>query len=240
MVAALGSVAWKIVGHKPALSGREAPVERYATRAGEIATVRLDDGSSVTLGAASSLRIAKQSGRGGTSRADFYLEGQALFKVVHDTSRLFVVHTANGTVEDIGTQFVVRSYAADTAVQVAVAEGKVAVSSNTQRAHLLSAGEVSEVSKTGDITTRRNVPLDQYLSWTKAQFVFRNTPLKDVVTELGRWYDVEIHIPSAEIAARRLTLTTAPNQPFPQVLNAMTTLLHLHTEQAGRVITLYP
>ena len=66
----------------------------HQTRAGQIDTVRLADGSTVVLGPES--RLALGEGFGRQSR-ELRLEGQAFFEVVHDDARPFLVRTTTAT-----------------------------------------------------------------------------------------------------------------------------------------------
>src|SRR5689334_10601164 len=83
-----------------------APQYRIATTTrGQRATLRLDDGTQVILGPASTVRYDV------TSRARrVELTGLAQFRVVHDASRPFVVRAGRAEVTDVGTEFTVRAF----------------------------------------------------------------------------------------------------------------------------------
>jgi ferric-dicitrate binding protein FerR (iron transport regulator) len=84
-------------------------------------TLTLEDGSTVELDSGSRIRIAY----GGHERQVELLDGQALFRVAHDLTRPFIVHTRATNIQAIGTQFDV--YKKDTGTIVTVVEGRVAV-----------------------------------------------------------------------------------------------------------------
>src|SRR3989441_13231892 len=91
-----------------AQSVAQAPAMReYATPRGRRAVLRLLDGTEITLNADSKLRAA---GTFAARQRDVYLEGEAYFSVVHDAARPFIVHTAGGAIQDIGTRFGVHAY----------------------------------------------------------------------------------------------------------------------------------
>ncbi len=79
-------------------------VRSYVTETGELRTITLEDGSTVFLDAQSRLKVRFTS-----SGRDIDLDGQALFKVTHDTVRRFRVHTGDAMVEAVGTEFNVRA-----------------------------------------------------------------------------------------------------------------------------------
>ncbi|MDP3069771.1 MAG: FecR domain-containing protein [Opitutaceae bacterium] len=94
----------------------------YATSAGGYERVVLADGSLVELNANSEVRVELLP----NERRVALVRGEAHFTVAHDTARLFIVSAGGVAVRAVGTAFNVRL--ATFAVEVLVAEGKVAVS----------------------------------------------------------------------------------------------------------------
>src|SRR5207253_457823 len=83
------------------------PAREYVTAPGQRLAVSFSDGSRVLLGVASRLRVPRDYGV--RTRA-VELEGEAYFVVRHDPAHPFLVRTAHGTTEDLGTEFDVRAY----------------------------------------------------------------------------------------------------------------------------------
>lgn len=169
----------------------------YVTAPGQRAEVLLRDGTRVRLAPASQLRVATDYG---TGRRDVYLDGEAYFDVTHDARRPFTVFTANASAQDLGTQFSVRSYPGDGAVEVVVREGSVALSGVGP----LEAGDVGRLTAKGRTDVRRGVDADSALGWLDGRLVFHDAPLADVLRDVGRWYDVDV---SAEPALATLPFT---------------------------------
>lgn len=169
----------------------------YVTAPGQRAEVLLRDGTRVRLAPASQLRVATDYGIG---RRDVYLDGEAYFDVTHDERRPFTVFTANASAQDLGTQFSVRSYPGEGAVEVVVREGSVALSGVGP----LEAGDVGRLTAKGRTDVRRGVDADSALGWLDGRLVFHDAPLADVLRDVGRWYDVEV---SAEPALAALPFT---------------------------------
>jgi transmembrane sensor len=174
-----------------------------------------------------------------------HLSGHALFTVTHDSARLFAVHTAHGTATDLGTQFVVRSYPGDSAVVVAVVEGEVSLrpGADTLSARpaadslLLRPGDRGRATAAGTLAVERGVDVDRYLAWSEGRLEFRNAPMRDVIAELGRWYDLEIRLANGAIAGRRLT-ASFNDESIDEVLGLIRASLDVRTARAGRVVTI--
>lgn len=162
----------------------------------------LPDGSQVVLGPGTELTVA---GGFGQSERRVSLRGQALFTVVHDERKPFIV-TANDTdIRDIGTAFAVHSDGGG--VRVAVTEGVVEVRhvTTTGASTRLNAGDIGTVSMRGAISAERGVSTADDLAWTRGHLVFRDAPLGEVGEDLRRWYGVHLDIRDAALKRRPLS-----------------------------------
>ena len=212
----------------------EAPAIRavYATARGERATVELRDGTRVTLAPETELRVAAE-GR------QVYLSGEAVFTVAHDPANPFRVIAANGTIaQDLGTQFDMRSYAADKTVRVVVAEGSVSLRGSAQPV-ILERGSLGVVDSSGAAQITRGVAADNYLAWAQGHLTFTNARMADVVPELARWFDIEVHLGSSNLADDRLTVSLN-DVPADVALDAIARALDARVVRTGQSVTLYP
>ncbi|MGA9838618.1 MAG: FecR domain-containing protein [Gemmatimonadaceae bacterium] len=208
------------------------------TTRGQQAEIRLDDGTRVVLGVDSRLRFAADFG---TRARDVYLDGTAYFRVAHDSTKPFAVHTANAITQDVGTRFVVRSYPGDGRTAVVVTEGAV---------ELRAPGAVSEKEavlirdQLGVLVDGRSVavvsPVDpaRYTAWMKGELVFRDTPLRDVVRELRRWYAVDVELGDSTLARMPFSASFAV-ETSRQAISTVTTVLPLRAVRRGNVVLLY-
>ena len=248
-VAALALVAGGLTLWKVGSRGRTKPPELAATTEvttprGQRVSLRLPDGTQVMLGPSSVIRYAPAYGHGGRT---VELEGQAYFVVTHDPTRPFAVHTAHGLVTDIGTRFAVHAYATDSIVDVVVAEGEVSLSArqDTLRQRpapdsvLLAPGDLGRVTSAGTLSIARDVSVERYLAWTEGRLVFRDTPMRDVVVELGRWYDIDVRLADPALAAKRLS-ASFKNEPASEVLRLIAASLDVRRGSPGDVVTIQP
>lgn len=246
-IAVSGALLWQ------PLSGvvsryRTPPAREWATGKGERATFRLADGTRVTLAADSKLRYAAPFD---ASARDVYLEGEGYFEVVHDSARPFTVHAGSAVARDIGTAFVVRAYAGDTAVQVVVAEGEVALSakgaegggagdqSGRASGTRLTRGQLGQLKKGERVVSVESVDVGAYLGWTEGRLVFDETPLPEVARQLGRWYGAEVRLADSALASRRLT-ASLKDKSLAEVLELMAQSLDVRYERQGAAVVLYP
>jgi transmembrane sensor len=185
----------------------------------------------VVLGVGSALRTADHW----WGSRDVYLEGEAYFEVRHDAARPFVVHTARGATEDLGTSFDVRAYPTDGALRVVVRDGRVAVGGT----HTLGAGDLAVIDSAGRATIVRGVAVDDYTGWTDGRIVFRDVPLRQALAELARWYDLDVTLTDASAGERRVSGRFA-DAPASRVLDTICASAGVRWVQVGRAVAVSP
>ncbi len=214
------------------------PAMRVATTgAGERATFRLSDGTSVMLGVASTLRYPVSFGEG--SR-EVQVEGEAYFDVGRDERRPFVVRAGQLVATDLGTQFTVRLYPEDVGPRVVVREGRVAIRAQADGAPelVVSAGQLGRLQGGGSLSIEA-AAIGEYFAWIEGRLVLDKVPLRQALPELERWFDLEFRLGDSTIADAQLT-ATLKTQPTPDVLNNLAASLGLRARKVGRLVTLYP
>jgi len=207
-------------------------LQTASTPPGSREEIRLSDGTRVVLGAASTLRYPERFGDGAR---DVYLTGEGYFEVVHDTAHPFRVHAAHATAEDVGTAFGVFAYAGDSTVRVVVAEGSVALGA-TSAPHapqtLLTPGQLGSLGTRGDVPTVKHVNVGAYLAFTQGRLAFDETPLPDVVAQLGRWYGTPFRLADSSLARKTLTASFT-TESLADVLSALGPVLDVRFERVG-------
>src|SRR5207249_4106558 len=182
------------------------------TAPGQRLAVSFSDGSRVLLGVASRLRVPRDYGV--RTRA-VELEGEAYFVARHDPGHPFLVRTAHGTTEDLGTEFDVRAYHEEQSLQVIVAAGRVALRrvEGTDSVLLLHPRDRAVIDARGTATIVSGVSLKTYLAWIRGTLRFDDAPLAGVLAQLERWYDLEIQTTDRSLERERLTIAFTTASP---------------------------
>jgi transmembrane sensor len=174
----------------------------YATGKGQHQRVALADGSVIDLDAETRLSVSLR----GSERRVALAEGQAIFDVVHDAKRPFVVEAGGHAVRDVGTQFDVRKRADE--LTVTVARGRVEVSRDGSNAAatgvLLGPGQRLEVGPTGPAQLTAVDPQETF-SWRAGRLVYRAQPLAEVVADLNRQFVEQTTISDPALGALPIT-----------------------------------
>lgn len=125
------------------------------------------------------------------------LEGEAYFKVAKDSKRPFIVKTPNIQTRVLGTEFNIRSYTPED-THVVLINGKVEVSNAQGGTYTcLYPGEDAHLQSDGNFVLTE-VDLDAYVYWKDGYFYFDDMTLKDIMQNLGRWYNVNIEFRNPE------------------------------------------
>jgi transmembrane sensor len=213
-----------------------APVETrtVTTRVAQLDTLKLPDGSRVILAPNSLLEFAVSPR---TGPREIRLEGEALFDVEHDDDRPFRVRTRRAVVEDLGTTFVVREYAADSRARVAVRSGAAAIhtSDDSSAAAIdLRPGDGAYVDSTGAIARFTGDP-ESFGAWTAGYLTFDGASLPEVLSQLATWYDVEFRMTDSTLAKQQFT-GGLNSTSLSKALDVLGPIVHARFAQEGRVV----
>uniref|UniRef100_UPI0040274969 FecR family protein n=1 Tax=Candidatus Cryptobacteroides bacterium TaxID=3085639 RepID=UPI0040274969 len=149
-------------------------------------TFTLPDSSSVTLAPGSTLRLQKHK-----DKRLVQMTGKVYFNVRHDDRAPFRVDAGSGFVKVLGTRFQVDSR---DPISVSVVSGKVLFSAirSGEEALILTKGQSAVLdpaaSRPVEITPKHPNPA----AWATGEFIYDNTPLPEVLSELSEYYDVTL------------------------------------------------
>lgn len=183
----------------------------------------LADGTEVWLNSESELRYPS---RFSDSTRQVYLTGEAYFAVSKNEQQPFIVSTSNCTIEVLGTEFNVSSYANEKKTVTTLISGKITYNTASNKGELLP-GEQCIYSETTQTTEIRKVNVHHYISWKNGLFVFEQTTLKELSEQIIRWYDIKVHFDSPSVEVFRFTGAIERNRPIEflvNILNATNTI----------------
>ncbi len=129
------------------------------------------------------------------------LQGEAYFDVTHNPEKPFIVESGNQCIEVLGTSFNVSAYQTDEQIVTTLVEGKVNVSveQNHQMKSVVLRPEEQLVNELESNELKvYEVDTYTYTSWKDGRFVFRNETLEHMMTQLARWYQVDVIFKSEE------------------------------------------
>ena len=174
----------------------------------------LSDGTMIYLNSESTLSFpVKFQGK----ERKVYLTGEAYFKVAKNTEHPFVVTAGELEVLVTGTTFGVRAYKDEKDIQTTLESGQVTVKVEGKSVKLVPNKQVLFNKLTMGMEVR-DVDVDLYLAWADGRLVYDNCPLEKILTDLGRWYNIDVFYSRDELRSYQFSLNMKKHEEFIQVL----------------------
>ena len=173
---------------------------------GQIGKVTLQDGSTVTLAPDSKLFVPSVFNE---KIRPVKVDGSAAFDVASGSND-FRVYARNAIVTATGTKFVTAVRWSDTSVVVKTLEGSVDVRVDKGASRSVGAGKAVVVDKTGAIKDASAEEAEEAASWVESQrLTMIDRPLKDILPELLRWYNVDATVRDLSLLEHKATIRTS-------------------------------
>lgn len=177
----------------------EAEADFLSAKA-EILNLPLQDGTRVTLGPDSALKLAYSNTRRGVE----LLGGMAYFEVAPDRVRPFMVRSGGVTATAMGTAFEIGTE--DARTSVAVDHGRVRVESPlVPRGEELDAGGWIALDPSRATTDRGTREVGQVASWRNGLLVVERETIASAVARIGRWQPGSVVIADLELGNQQVS-----------------------------------
>ncbi|RXF67447.1 FecR family protein [Arcticibacter tournemirensis] len=183
-----GRLIYSVNSTEPAL--KEIAYNTIETPRGGQYEVRLPDGTTAWLNAASSLKYSLNFDEAGERRVE--LKGEGYFEVAKDKTRPFIVKTIHQEVKVLGTHFNIKAYSDEQNTSTTLLEGSVLVSeAGSGRSKLLRPGQQSDILNNNGEIYVSNVNPSEVIAWKSGYFIFDNQDIASIMKVISRWYDVD-------------------------------------------------
>jgi transmembrane sensor len=172
---------------------------------GKKSIITLADGTKIHLNAGSTLNYPSHFT--GKERI-VKLNGEAYFEVAKNKIKPFIIHTKQGKVRVLGTQFNLKAFQNDLTESLSVVEGSVKYSDAADSANyvILSPEQHATLNDPNNsFNVRRSKPDD--VAWLQNKLVFNDLPVTEITKQLERWYGIKITLKNSKLENQRYTGT---------------------------------
>lgn len=219
-----GGAAWSVERHTP----WRLWTADLRTGIGERRSLALADGTQLVLNTASAVDVRFDA----HARRLRLLAGEIAITTAHDASaRPFIVETAQGELQALGTRFVVRSET-PARTRIAVYEGAVRLRphAGTAATVVLQAGEQASFDTWA--VSPPQAAREEASAWIDGMLVARDMPLVDFLVELGRY---SAHPLGCDPTLAQLRVSGSyPVADVDRVLDVLSATLSLQVETVTR------
>lgn len=177
----------------------------------------LEDGTVVQVNAASELKFPTHFKK---HIRQVELHGEAYFQVKHNPDCPFHVLLGTLNVQVTGTSFNIKAYEEEGEISIALIEGSVNVREGQKVLATLVPGELFTYRKQGGEYNTTQANIAAITGWTEDNFVFQNETIGNIMSELSRWYKVDITV-SDDIKDVRYNGILSRKQPLADILNIL-------------------
>lgn len=159
---------------------------------GERMQMMFQDGTKVYINSDSYMRYPRKFG---ISERTVELKGEAYFVVAKNKNRPFVVNLNGPSIRVLGTSFNVEAYPENDDIKVNLDEGRINLKLLSDVEVPVSPGECVVYNKnTKSYLVNRNTDTGASSVWKSNVISFNDTPLDEVFSRLGRWYNVDFEV----------------------------------------------
>ena len=208
-------------------------------RGGEYQVI-LSDGTRVWLNSESQLKYPVNFIEGQLREVEL-LYGEAYFDVSSSTlndGAGFVVVNQSQRVEVLGTEFNVKAYKDEVSTYTTLVEGEVAINYNQEK-QFLKPNQQFRLDLKNSKTSITEVDVSSVVAWKNGVFSFKNTPFKEIVKVISRWYDVDFVFENKAYEELTFKGVLGKNQNLEEILSTIKTLSIIKNYKInGKTITL--
>ncbi|MGN0280808.1 MAG: FecR family protein [Prevotella sp.] len=184
----------------------------------------LPDGTHVTLNSDSKFRYPKSFEH---SMRTAFIEGEAFFEVKKDAHNPFVVRSKNASVTVLGTRFNFKDYAM-AAAEVTLYQGKVHLADPEGNISAnMKPGQHAEISNTGKLLVNPD-NAGKHSSWKDGCFYFDECSLKDIMMDIGRWYNVNVEFRDTQYLDMKCHFVADRNSPIEKIITLLNRMEKCH------------
>jgi ferric-dicitrate binding protein FerR (iron transport regulator) len=216
---------------------------QIATKATEVKTIVLADGSTVKMNSGSSLKYPENFT---ADTRDVYLTGEAFFEVKKDPEHPFIVHTEQLAVKVLGTAFDVKAYQNDAFTETTLIRGKVSISlkNNTTQTFILKPNDKFTLAdgkpNMSQLTHFSGTGADRVMetAWTNHELIYKNNSFDEVAKLFERWYGIKIVFKASELKSVRFT-GHVDKETLPEALNVLKLIENFNYSIKGENVYIY-
>jgi transmembrane sensor len=200
------------------------------TDTGEMQSFTLEDGSKVSLGARSAIKLDFKADK----RQIDLVQGDIYIDVAKDPNRPLIIHTPQADYKALGTRFIVNQYPKRSVLNML--HSKV-------EATALQAAPLSKVVQQGENITADSQGLSQItkidtasteFAWQKQQILANDLPLSDLLNRLGRYHHQYLLFNQATLAQYKVSGVINTQQDLEQTLALLATQYPLKIKKIGQ------
>lgn len=206
----------------------------FTAPAGQLTTIKLADGSEITLNESSQLKVPLEFGK--TNRK-VNLDGEGYFKVSKNKDLTFSVISGKQEVKVLGTIFNIRAYKNESRMITSLEEGVVRWELEGQHITLKPGMQVVYDSKKESIE-QREIDVNSIKQWALGRYQYEDAPFEEIISVIERWYGVEVKWNAKEFEGKHFNGVIKRSSPLEETLSLMELMTPIDYTVKGKIVTI--
>jgi ferric-dicitrate binding protein FerR (iron transport regulator) len=195
-------------------------------------TIKLPDSSEVFVNRFSEIRTDLKNWS--NSKREVWLTGEAFFEIrkVRSTGshyHNFIVHTAKGDIEVLGTSFNVHTDSSG--FSTALHTGSIKAHIGKDEVISLEPGQVLTVQ--GNSIYKKEMNVQLYSAWKDGEFHFNHTSLAEIITLIEKYYKLKVKTGDHILVKEKKLSGNISVKDSGQLFNALRVIMELQVQQKG-------
>lgn len=207
----------------------------FSTGTGEKKIITLQDGSRLTLDAATTIRVQDDFSN---DRKITLEDGQVFFDVKTDAQRPFIIGSNGLTTTVLGTSFSISAYTALNNISIGVVSGKISVVRDTANLGVLEKEEELVFNKTS--SRWKKIPLDESMTaWQQGRLMMNDLSFFEMAAIMKKNFGTDIVTNDESIKNTRYTTELLTSMSPVKAVQVLAAIHHLKIREENNKIHLY-
>ena len=173
----------------------------------------------------------------GDTREVFLGKGEIYLEVAKDKEHPFIVHTINGDIRVLGTEFNVKCLP-DEKMETTLVKGSVQVMTENAEV-VLEPNQQAEVGNVVNVITVTDVDVEEIICWKDNMFFFRDVELEKILDKLAEWYGFTVFYENADVKQEKFFVRVDKYAEVNKILNVISEVGNVKFKINGKVVTVY-
>lgn len=174
----------------------------------------------------------------GEKREVYLKSGEVYLEVARDEKCPFIVHTENGDIRVLGTQFNVK-YLTDQKVATTLVKGVVQVKKGNVEVIL----QPNQQAVVGEVVSKIPVmdveDVEEIICWKDNMFFFRDVELEQIMDKLAEWYGFTVFYETPETKSEKFFVRIDKYAEVNGILEVMSEVSNVKFKISGKTVSVY-
>lgn len=174
----------------------------------------------------------------GEKREVYLKSGEVYLEVARDEKCPFIVHTGNGDIRVLGTQFNVK-YLTDQKVATTLVKGGVQVKKGNVKVIL----QPNQQAVVGEVVSKIPVmdveDVEEIICWKDNMFLFRDVELEQIMDKLAEWYGFTVFYETPETKSEKFFVRIDKYAEVNGILEVMSEVSNVKFKISGKTVSVY-